>query len=92
MNSSDDQEPKDLIEEVEEDFDLLDTVEYKGELYFMLVPATDGDEVDGEVFIMKRVVDDSGEEMLEAVEEDEIFNAVYDIFKENNKDEFEFLD
>ena len=86
------EEPKDLIEEVEEDFELLDTVEYEGELYFMLVPATEGDEVDGEVFIMKRVVDESGEEMLEAVEEDEIFDAVYNIFKENNKDEFEFLD
>ncbi len=86
------EEPKDLMEEVEEDFELLDTVEYEGELYFMLVPATEGDEVDGEVFIMKRVVDESGEEMLEAVEEDEIFDAVYNIFKENNKDEFEFLD
>ncbi len=90
MNSG--EEPKDLMEEVEEDFELLDTVEYEGELYFMLVPATEGDEVDGEVFIMKRVVDESGEEMLEAVEEDEIFDAVYNIFKENNKDEFEFLD
>ena len=86
------EEPKDIMEEVEEDFELLDTVEYEGELYFMLVPATDSDEVDGEVFIMKRVVDESGEEMLEAVEEDEIFDAVYNIFKENNKDEFEFLD
>ncbi len=86
------EEPKDLIEEVEEDFELLDTVEYKDELYFMLVPATEGDEVDGEVFIMKRVVDESGEEMLEAVEDDDIFDAVYAIFKENNKDEFEFLD
>ncbi len=92
MDSSMNEEPKDLIEEVEEDFELLDTVEYEGELYFMLVPATEGDEVDGEVFIMKRVVDEGGEEMLEAVEEDEIFDAVYNIFKENNKDEFEFLD
>lgn len=86
------EEPKDLMEEVEEDFELLDTVEYKGELYFVLVPASDGDEIDGEVFIMKRVSGDDGEEMLEAVENDRIFDAVYNIFKENNKDEFEFLD
>ena len=86
------EEPKDLIEEVEEDFELLDTVEYKGELYFMLVPASDSDEVDGEVFIMKRVAAEDGEEMLEAVEDDSIFDEVYNIFKENNKDEFEFLD
>ncbi len=86
------EDPKDLIEEVEEDFELLDTVEYKGELYFMLVPASDSDEVDGEVFIMKRVAAEDGEEMLEAVEDDSIFDEVYNIFKENNKDEFEFLD
>ncbi len=86
------EEPKDLIEEVEEDFELLDTVEYEGELYFMLVPATDSDEIDGEVFIMKRVEAENGEEMLEAVEDDSVFDKVYDIFKENNKDEFEFLD
>lgn len=86
------EEPKDLIEEVEEDFDLLDAIEYEGELYFMLVPATDGDEVDGEVFIMKRIVADNDEEMLEAVEDGEVFDTVYNIFKEKNKDEFEFLD
>ncbi len=86
------EEPKDLVEEVEEDFDLLDTVEYEGELYFMLVPATDSDEVDGEVFIMKRVVAENDEEMLEAVEDGEVFDTVYNIFKEKNKDEFEFLD
>ncbi len=86
------EEPKDLMEEVEEDFELLDTVEYEGEQYFMLVPATDSDEVDGEVFIMKKVVVDGGEEMLEAVEDEAVFDEVYNIFKENNKDEFEFLD
>lgn len=87
-----DNEPKDIMEEAEEDFDLLDTVEYGGELYFLLTPATDSDEVDGEVFIMRRVEAENGEEMLEAVEDGDIFDKVYDIFKENNKDEFEFLD
>lgn len=85
-------EPKDLIEDVEEDFELLDTVEHEGELYFVLTPATDSDEVDGEVFIMKRVEAENGEEMLEAVEDDDSFDTIYNIFKENNKDEFEFLD
>ncbi len=86
------EEPKDLMEEVEEDFELLDTVDFEGELYFVLVPATDGDEIDGEVFIMKRVEAEDGEEMLEAVEDDDIFDRIYEIFKEKNKDEFEFLD
>lgn len=86
------EEPKDIMEEVEEDFELLDTVEYEDELYFMLVPATDSEEIDGEVFIMKRVEAENGEEMLEAVDDEETFDKVYEIFKEKNKDEFEFLD
>lgn len=83
-------EEKDF-ETVEQDYEFLDSVEYEGDTYFMMIPATEGDEIDGEVFVMK-LVNIDGEDMLEAVEEEQIFDAVYNIFKENNKDEFEFLD
>ena len=79
------------FETVEEDYEFLDTVEYEGDTYFILIPATDSEEIDGEVFVMK-LVELDGEEMLEGVDDGEIFDAVYNIFKENNKDEFEFLD
>ena len=79
------------LQAIEEDYEVLDTVDYEGDTYFMLIPASDDDEIDGEVFIMK-LVELDGEEMLEGVEDGEIFDAVYNIFKENNKDEFEFLD
>ena len=82
---------KDTFETVEEDYEFLDTVELDGDTYFMLIPATDDDEIDGEVFIMK-LVEVDGEEMLEGIDDGEIFDKVYNIFKENNKDEFEFLD
>ena len=82
---------RDTFETVEEDYEFLDTVELDGDTYFMLIPATDNDEIDGEVFIMK-LVEVDGEEMLEGVDDGEIFDTVYNIFKENNKDEFEFLD
>ena len=82
---------RDTFETVEEDYEFLDTVELDGETYFMLIPATDDDEIDGEVFIMK-LVEVDGEEMLEGVDDGDLFDAVYNIFKENNKDEFEFLD
>ena len=82
---------KDTFETVEEDYEFLDTVELDGDTYFMLIPASDDDEIDGEVFIMK-LVEVDGEEMLEGVDDGEIFDKVYNIFKENNKDEFEFLD
>lgn len=85
------EEPRDVLEEVEEEFEFLDTVEYEDSTYFLMIPATDSEEVDGEVFVMK-LVEVDGEEMLEAVEEQALFDAVYQIFKEKNKDEFEFLD
>ncbi len=79
------------FETVEEDYEFLDTVEYEGDTYFILIPATDSEEIDGEVFVMK-LVEIDGEEMLEGVDDLELFDNVYNIFKENNKDEFEFLD
>ena len=82
---------EDIFEAVEEEYEFLDTVEYEGNTYFMLIPATDDEEIDGEVFIMK-LVEIDGEEMLEGIDDGELFDKVYNIFKENNKDEFEFLD
>lgn len=75
----------------EEEYEFLDTVEYENETYFLMTPATDSDEIDGEVYVMK-LVEIDGEEMLEGVDDGEIFDAVYNIFKEKNKDEFEFMD
>lgn len=76
---------------VEEEYEFLDTVEYENETYFLMTPATDSDEIDGEVYVMK-LVEIDGEEMLEGVDDGEIFDTVYNIFKEKNKDEFEFMD
>jgi len=85
------EENRAVFETVEEDYEFLDTVEYDGDTYFILVPATDSEEIDGEVFVMK-LIEVDGEEMLEGVDDGELFDSVYNIFKENNKDEFEFLD
>ena len=85
------EENRAVFETVEEDYEFLDTVEYEGDTYFILIPATDSEEIDGEVFVMK-LVEIDGEEMLEGVDDLELFDNVYNIFKENNKDEFEFLD
>ena len=85
------EENRAVFETVEEDYEFLDTVEYEGDTYFILIPASDSEEIDGEVFVMK-LIEVDGEEMLEGVDDGALFDAVYNIFKENNKDEFEFLD
>ena len=85
------EENRAVFETVEEDYEFLDTVEYEGDTYFILIPASDSEEIDGEVFVMK-LIEVDGEEMLEGVDDGDLFDNVYNIFKENNKDEFEFLD
>ncbi len=85
-----DNENKDEILDAMEDFDILDNIEYEGNTYFVMTPIESKDE-EGEVFIMK-LVEVNGAEMLESVDDDEIFDPIYEIFKQNNKDEFEFLD
>ncbi len=82
---------EDIFEAIEEEYEFLDSVEFEGNTYFMLIPATEDEEIDGEVFIMK-LVELDGEEMLEGVDDGELFDKIYNIFKENNKDEYEFLD
>lgn len=71
-------------------FEFLDLVEYEGEKYVVLLPE-DGD---GEVVIL-RLDDtdlDSEEDTFLGVEDEETLQAVFGIFKERNKDEFEFGD
>ena len=71
-------------------FEFLDLVEYEGEKYVVLLPE-DGD---GEVVILQ--LDDtdldSEEDTFLGVEDEETLQAVFGIFKEKYKDEFEFAD
>ncbi len=80
---------KDEILETMEDFDILDEINYEDNTYFAMTPIEG--EAEGEVFIMK-LVEIDGAEMLESVEDEALFDTIYEIFKENNKDEFDFED
>lgn len=65
----------------EVEFEHIDTVEYEGTTYLAFIPAELSLEEDAEVVIMQ-IVEEDGEEMLEAVEDDEIADAVFDIVME----------
>ena len=75
-------------------FEFLDLIEYDSEEYVVLLPVEDEtDEDDGEVVILK--VEDSGneeEESYVSVDDEETLSAVFEIFKEKFKDEFNFTD
>jgi len=74
-------------------FEFLDLIQYGGEEYVILLPADEEEEDADEVVILK--VEDTGSEEEESyvgVEDQEILNAVFAIFKDKFKDEFNFID
>ena len=76
-------------------FEFLDLVELDDEEYVVLLPVTEeGEEEEGEVVILKLedTDEDSDEESYVGVENEEILNKVFAIFKEKYKDEFNFVD
>ena len=75
--------------------EFLDLVELDNEEYVVLLPVTsEGEEDEGEVVILKLedTDDDSEEESYVGVEDEEILNQVFEIFKDKYKDEFNFVD
>ena len=76
-------------------FEFLDLVELDGEEYVVLLPVVgDGEEGDGEVVILKleSTDEEAGEESYVGVDDEQILNKVFQIFKEKFKDEFNFMD
>ena len=73
----------------EVNFEYLDCVEYEGKEYLVLIPA---EEDSNEIVILEvEPVDEELENYL-AVENEEVLNAVYQIFKERFKDVLDFAD
>ena len=74
---------------VDTDFEYLDSIEYEGTEYLVLLPA---DAVATEIIILAvEPVDEENENYL-SVNDEGILNAVYDIFKERYKDILTFED
>ena len=75
----------------EEQFEFLDVIEYQDEQYIVLFPL---EEEDMEIVILRveEIEGNDEEEAYVAVEDEAVLDAVYGIFKERFKDEFEFED
>ena len=75
------------------EFEFLDLIEYEGEEYVVLLPNDEEDDDAGEVLILKlEDTDSEDEESYVSVEDEEVLNTVFEIFKEKFKDEFNFID
>ena len=77
-------------------FEFLDLVELDNEEYVVLLPVTEeGEEEEGEVVILKvEDTDDENadEESYVSIEDEEVLNKVFEIFKEKFKNDFDFVD
>ncbi len=74
-------------------FEFVDLIEYKDEEYVVLLPLEDEDD-SGEVIILKLEDTDEDDDMESyvGVEDEDTLQAVFEIFKEKYKDEFNFVD
>ncbi len=75
------------------EFELMDVIEYDGNEYAVLLPleGADNNGVD-EVVILLVESETEDEQFFTAVEDSEVELAVFEIFKENNKDTLNFVD
>ena len=74
------------------EFEFLDLIPYEGEEYVVLLPNDEDDDA-GEVVILKlEDTDSEDEESYVSVDDEEVLQKVFEIFKDKFKDEFNFID
>jgi uncharacterized protein YrzB (UPF0473 family) len=78
-------------EEVE--FEYLDTVDYEGEEYVVLLPVEADEDEAAEVLILKvEAGEDEDDEQYVSVESEELLDTLFEIFRKNNADAFDFVE
>ena len=96
MNDMEMMENENIIVLTDEDgmdveFEFCAAIEYEGNEYVVLLPTEDDD---GEVVILQVIEDENAAEDDEAtyvgVDDDNVLQAVFDLFKEQAGDEFDF--
>ena len=71
------------------DFEFLDLIEYEGNEYVILLPV---EEDSDEVVILQVEVTEDDEEIYTNIEDEDVLMAVFELFKDKYKDEFDFGD
>ena len=73
------------------DFEVLDIIPYNDHEYAVLLPVDDeSDSPEAVILELLKAEEDNEEDMLQGVEDEEILNAVFNLFMEKNADEFQF--
>jgi len=75
----------------EVDFEVLDIVPYEGAEYAVLLPVEDeSDNPEAVILEVLEAQEDGEEDMLQGVEEQAVLEAVFALFMERNREEFQF--
>ncbi len=73
------------------DFEVLDIIPYNDHEYAVLLPVDDeSDSPEAVILELLEAEEDNEEDMLQGVDDEEILNAVFNLFMEKNADEFQF--
>ena len=73
------------------DFEVLDIVPYKEHEYVIMLPVDDeSDSPEAVILELLEAEEDNEEDMLQGVDDEDILNAVFNLFMEKNADEFQF--
>ena len=76
----------------EVEFEFLDLIEYQDDEFVVLLPVDETDEA-GEVVILKLVDSaDDDEQSYVSIDDDELLDTIFRIFKRKFKDDFNFVD
>jgi len=76
---------------VEQEFELVDSLDYNDNRYVALVPLLEDedDEENGELVLLRADYMDEDEEFLVIIEDEDEFNQVADLFMQRLKDDYE---
>ncbi len=73
------------------DFEVLDIIPYKEHEYVVMLPVDDeSDSPEAVILELLEAEEDNEEDMLQGVDDEEILNAVFNLFMEKNAGEFQF--
>ncbi len=76
---------------VDVDFEILDVIPYDGGEYAVLLPVDDAsDSVEAVILEVLSAEEDGEEDMLQGVDDQAVLDAVFGLFIERNRDEFDF--
>lgn len=74
------------------DFEYLDIIEYQGEQYILLLPVEEEEDMEGVVILKIEPSDDEDGDTFAGIDDENLLNEVFSLFKEKYKDEFDFED